>query len=115
MTADYKQLSLFPQKAETEKETTTPADNRPPETVTWNLWHGCMAVYLYAIYIFQDISDLGCIQAVRFICPLQQDLHDIERFECTQTHLHIHVEIPSHFLIRSARVHTPLLAVPTVP
>ena len=61
MTADYKQLSLFPQKAETEKETTTPADNRPPETVTWNLWHGCMAVYLYAIYIFQNIPDLGCM------------------------------------------------------
>lgn len=53
-----------------------------------------MAVYLYAIYIFQNIPDLGCIQAVRLIRPLQQDLHDIERFECTQPHLHIHVEIP---------------------
>ena len=41
MTAEYKQLSFFPQETETEKETTIPADNRPSETVTWNLWHGC--------------------------------------------------------------------------
>ena len=41
MTADYKQLSLFPQEMETKKEPIMPADNRPPETVTWNLWHGC--------------------------------------------------------------------------
>ena len=27
----YKQLSMFPKSP----------DPRPPETVTWNLWHGC--------------------------------------------------------------------------
>ena len=27
----YNQLSMFPK----------PPDPRPPETVTWNLWHGC--------------------------------------------------------------------------
>ena len=29
-----KQLSLFPD----------PPDPRPPETITWNLWHGCSRV-----------------------------------------------------------------------
>lgn len=38
---DYKQLSFFPQNAEEENNKTRSADLRPPETVTWNLWHGC--------------------------------------------------------------------------
>lgn len=57
MTADYKQLSLFPQEMETKKEPIMPADNRPPETVTWNLWHGCTNyVVLYIISVMRFYS-----------------------------------------------------------
>ena len=39
--SDYKQLSFFPENENEDKKTPPAADNRPPESVTWNLWHGC--------------------------------------------------------------------------
>ena len=45
----YQQLNLFPEDTDTSKSqaiaTPVPADDqRPPVTVTWNLWHGCKKV-----------------------------------------------------------------------
>ena len=47
--SEYQQLNLFPEDTDTSKSqaiaTPVPADDqRPPVTVTWNLWHGCKKV-----------------------------------------------------------------------
>ena len=51
---DYKQLSLFPSE---NNILLSKEDNRTPESVTWNLFHGCKNyVVLYKIRIMCFLS-----------------------------------------------------------